>query len=118
MGVKFVETSLRDGHQSLFATRMTTEDVLLALEEIDKAGYHLSKSGAGQLSMPVCGFERGSMGKAPAGPLSAKTRNCRCFSAARTCSDTSIIPTISSKFVEKSLANGIDIIRVFDALND
>ena len=30
MGVKFVETALRDGHQSLFATRMTTDDVLLA----------------------------------------------------------------------------------------
>ena len=31
MGVKVVETALRDGHQSLFATRMTTDEVLLSL---------------------------------------------------------------------------------------
>ena len=40
MGVKIVDTVLRDGHQSLFATRMDTEEVLSALEELDKAGYH------------------------------------------------------------------------------
>ena len=40
MGVKFVETALRDGHQSLFATRMTTDEVLLALKELDQVGYH------------------------------------------------------------------------------
>ena len=40
MGVKVVETSLRDGHQSLFATRMTTDEVLLALSELDKAGFY------------------------------------------------------------------------------
>ena len=37
MGVKIVETALRDGHQSLFATRMTTEEVCSALEELDNA---------------------------------------------------------------------------------
>ncbi|MBQ7275854.1 MAG: hypothetical protein IJS58_01265, partial [Bacilli bacterium] len=40
MGVKIVETALRDGHQSLFATRMNTEEVLCALEELDNAGYY------------------------------------------------------------------------------
>ena len=40
MGVKIVDTCLRDGYQSLFATRMTTEEVLLAIEELDKVGYH------------------------------------------------------------------------------
>ena len=40
MGVKVVETALRDGHQSLFATRMTTDEVLEALPELDKVGYH------------------------------------------------------------------------------
>ncbi len=40
MGVKIVETGLRDGHQSLFATRMNTEEVLLALKELDQVGYH------------------------------------------------------------------------------
>src|SRR5574344_3062553 len=40
MGVKIVATCLRDGHQSLFATRMNTEEVMCALEELDKAGYY------------------------------------------------------------------------------
>ena len=40
MGVKIVETSLRDGHQSLFATRMTTEEVLSVVKEIADAGYY------------------------------------------------------------------------------
>ena len=40
MGVKIVDTCLRDGHQSLFATRMTTDEVLCALSELDKAGYY------------------------------------------------------------------------------
>ena len=40
MGVKIVETSLRDGHQSLFATRMTTDEVLSVAKEIDEAGFY------------------------------------------------------------------------------
>ena len=40
MGVKIVETSLRDGHQSLFATRMTTEEVVSVAKELDEAGFH------------------------------------------------------------------------------
>lgn len=40
MSVKIVETSLRDGHQSLMATRMTTKDILKIVPELDKAGFH------------------------------------------------------------------------------
>lgn len=40
MGVKIVETSLRDGHQSLFATRMTTDEVISVAKELDDAGYY------------------------------------------------------------------------------
>ena len=38
--VKFVETSVRDGHQSLFATRMNTEEVVSLAQIYDKVGYH------------------------------------------------------------------------------
>ena len=38
--VKITETVLRDSHQSLIATRMTTEEMLPILEELDKVGYH------------------------------------------------------------------------------
>ena len=40
MGVKITDTTLRDAHQSLLATRMRTEDMLPIAEEIDSAGYH------------------------------------------------------------------------------
>ena len=40
MGVKIVDTCLRDGHQSLIATRLTTEDILPVAELLDKAGFY------------------------------------------------------------------------------
>ena len=48
MAVKITETILRDAHQSLIATRMTTEQMLPIIEKMDKVGYHsvdLYKSG-------------------------------------------------------------------------
>ena len=38
--IKIVETVLRDGHQSLIATRMTTEQMLPIIEKMDQVGYH------------------------------------------------------------------------------
>ena len=38
--IGITETAIRDGHQSLLATRMRTEDMIPALEEMDAAGYH------------------------------------------------------------------------------
>ena len=38
--IKITDTSLRDGHQSLWATRMTLEDMQPILEKLDKVGYH------------------------------------------------------------------------------
>ena len=40
MGVKITETILRDAHQSLIATRMTTEQMLPIVDKMDKVGYH------------------------------------------------------------------------------
>ena len=40
MGVKITETVLRDAHQSLVATRMTTDDMLPIVEKLDQVGYH------------------------------------------------------------------------------
>lgn len=39
-GVKITETSLRDGHQSLMATRLTTAEILPIVEKMDRAGYY------------------------------------------------------------------------------
>ncbi len=40
MKLKITETSLRDGHQSLIATRMKTDEILPILEKMDKVGYY------------------------------------------------------------------------------
>ena len=49
--VKVVETILRDAHQSLIATRMSTEQMLPIIEKLDKVGYYAVESGAVLLSM-------------------------------------------------------------------
>lgn len=56
MGIKIVETSLRDGHQSLIATRMTTDEILSVIDDMDNIGYYALKSGAEPLSIPACVF--------------------------------------------------------------
>ena len=45
--VKIVETVLRDAHQSLPATRMTTDQMLLIVDKMDKVGYHAVECGGG-----------------------------------------------------------------------
>ncbi|MGB4695776.1 MAG: oxaloacetate decarboxylase subunit alpha [Bacilli bacterium] len=120
MGVKFVETSLRDGHQSLFATRMTTEDVLLALEEIDKAGYHALEVWGGATFDACLRF----LNEDPWERLRQVRAVCKNTKLQMLLRGQNLLgykhysDDIVEKFVEKSLANGIDIIRVFDALND
>ncbi len=47
MGVKITETILRDAHQSLIATRMTTEEMLPVLEALDKIGYNALEAWGG-----------------------------------------------------------------------
>ena len=52
--VKIVETVLRDAHQSLLATRMTTDQMLPIVDKMDKVGYYAVNAGAALLLMPAC----------------------------------------------------------------
>ena len=52
MGVKIVDTCLRDGHQSLIATRLSTADILKVATHLDKAGYHALEVWGGATSVP------------------------------------------------------------------
>ena len=54
MGVKIVDTSLRDGHQSLIATRLSTKDILPVAELLDKAGYHALEVWGGATFVILC----------------------------------------------------------------
>ena len=120
MGVKIVETALRDGHQSLFATRMNTEEVLCALEELDNAGYYALEVWGGATFDACISFlnedpwERLRKVKA----VCKNTKLQMLFRGQNILGYHHYADDVVDKFVELSLKNGIDIIRVFDALND
>ena len=120
MGVKIVETALRDGHQSLFATRMNTDEVLLALEELDKVGYHAIEIWGGATFDACLRF----LNEDPWERLRAAKKICKntklqmLFRGQNILGYRHYADDVVEKFVEKSLKNGIDIIRIFDALND
>ena len=120
MGVKVVETSLRDGHQSLFATRMNTDEVLLALEELDKVGYHAIEIWGGATFDSCLRF----LNEDPWERLRKARKICKntklqmLFRGQNILGYRHYADDVVEKFVEKSIKNGIDIIRIFDALND
>ena len=120
MGVKVVETSLRDGHQSLFATRMNTDEVLLALKELDQVGYHAIEIWGGATFDACLRF----LNEDPWERLRKARKVCKntklqmLFRGQNILGYRHYADDVVEKFVEKSIKNGIDIIRIFDALND
>ena len=120
MGVKVVETALRDGHQSLFATRMTTEEVLLALKELDQVGYHAIEIWGGATFDACLRF----LDEDPWERLRKVRKVCKhtklqmLFRGQNILGYRHYADDVVEKFVQKSIQNGIDIIRIFDALND
>ena len=120
MGVKIVDTCLRDGHQSLFATRMTTDEVLLALKELDQAGYHALEVWGGATFDSCLRF----LNEDPWERLRKIRKVCKntklqmLFRGQNILGYRHYADDVVEKFVEKSIKNGIDIIRIFDALND
>jgi len=120
MAIKIVETSLRDGHQSLMATRVTTPEILSVVEEIDNAGFHALEVWGGATFDSALRFlnedpwERLRL-------IRAKAKNTKLQMLLRgqnILGYKNYADDVVEKFVEKSIENGIDIIRVFDALND
>ena len=120
MGVKIVETALRDGHQSLFATRMNTDEVLLALKELDQVGYHAIEIWGGATFDACLRF----LDEDPWERLRKAKKVCKntklqmLFRGQNILGYRHYADDVVEKFVEKSIKNGIDIIRIFDALND
>ncbi len=120
MGVQVVETALRDGHQSLFATRMTTDEVLLALAELDKVGYHAIEIWGGATFDACLRF----LDEDPWERLRKVRKVCKntklqmLFRGQNILGYRHYADDVVEKFVQKSIENGIDIIRIFDALND
>lgn len=118
--IKITETVLRDAHQSLIATRMTTEQMLPIIEKMDKVGYHAVECWGGATFDASLRFlkedpwERLRM-------LRAGFKNTKLqmlFRGQNILGYRHYADDVVEYFVQKSIANGIDIIRIFDAFND
>ena len=120
MKVKITETAFRDAHQSLLATRMRTRDMVPIIEEMDKVGYHAIEAWGGATFDTCIRFlnedpwERLRILKEnfTETPLQMLLRGQNLLGYKHYADD------IVTKFVEKSYENGIDIFRIFDAMND
>lgn len=118
--VKITDTTLRDAHQSLWATRMRTSDMLPVLEQLDAVGYH-SLEVWGGATFDVC---MRYLNEDPWERLRAIKRNVKRTPLQMLLRGQSVVgyqhypDDVVIAFVHKMVENGIDIIRVFDALND
>jgi pyruvate carboxylase subunit B len=118
--LKITDVTLRDGHQSLFATRMRTEDMLPIAAQMDKAGfYSLEVWGGATFDVPTRflnedPWERLSKIKklAPNTPLQMLLRGQNLVGYRNYADD------VVSAFVHHAAETGVDIFRIFDALND
>ena len=118
--VKIVETVLRDAHQSLLATRMSTEKMLPIVDKMDKVGYYAVECWGGATFDASLRFLKEDpwerLRKLRAG--FKNTRLQMLFRGQNILGYNHYADDVVEYFVQKSIANGIDIIRIFDCLND
>lgn len=118
--VKITETILRDAHQSLIATRMPTELMLPIVEKMDKVGYHSVECWGGATFDACLRFLKEDpwerLRKLRAGFKNSKLQML--FRGQNILGYNHYADDVVEYFVQKSIANGIDIIRIFDCLND
>ncbi len=118
--IRFTETILRDAHQSLIATRLNTNEMLPVLELLDKAGYHSLEMWGGATFDSCLRY----LGEDPWERLRIIRKNVKKTNLQMLLRGQNLLgykhysDDIVELFVRKSIENGIDIIRVFDALND
>ena len=114
------ETALRDAHQSLIATRMTTEEMLPILDKMDKIGYYSLECWGGATFDSCLRF----LNEDPWQRLRTIRDHCKktklqmLFRGQNMLGYRHYADDVLDYFVQRSVANGIDIIRIFDALND
>ena len=120
MSVKIVDTALRDGSQSLIATRLTTDEILPVAKVLDKAGYYALEVWGGATFDSCLRF----LDEDPWERLRAIRKACphtklqMLFRGQNILGYKPYADDVVEYFVQKSIANGIDIIRIFDCFND
>src|SRR5574344_1890742 len=118
--VKIVETVLRDGHQSLAATRMRISDMLPVLEQLDDVGYYALEAWGGATFDACLRF----LDEDPWERLRTLRKHVKKTKLQMLLRGQNILgynhyaDDVVKEFVNRSVDNGIDIIRIFDALND
>lgn len=116
----FTETVLRDAHQSLVATRMSTNQMLPILDTMDDAGYFALEAWGGATFDACLRF----LNEDPWERLRTIKKHVKKTKLQMLLRGQNLLgykhysDEIVEKFIKKSIENGIDIIRVFDALND
>ncbi len=118
--VKIVETVLRDAHQSLLATRMSTEQMMPIVETMDKVGYYAVECWGGATFDASLRFLKEDpwerLRKLRAGFKNTKLQML--FRGQNILGYNHYADDVVEYLVHKSIANGIDIIRIFDCFND
>ena len=118
--ILLTDVTLRDAHQSLIATRMTTEEMLPILEKMDKVGFYSLECWGGATFDACLRF----LNEDPWDRLRTIREKCpntklqMLFRGQNMLGYRHYADDVLEYFVQKSVANGIDIIRIFDALND
>lgn len=120
MGVKITDTTMRDGHQSLLATRMRTEDMLPIAERMDAVGFHSVEVWGGATFDTALRFLREDpwdrlrelKKRFKKTPLQMLLRGQNVVGYRHYADD------VVERFCELAVKNGMDIFRIFDALND
>ena len=118
--IRITETALRDAHQSLIATRMTTEDMLPILDAMDKIGYYSLECWGGATYDACLRF----LNEDPWQRMRTIRDHCpntklqMLFRGQNMLGYRHYADDCVAYLVQRSIANGIDIIRIFDALND
>ncbi len=118
--IGITETILRDAHQSLIATRMSTEQMLPIIEKMDQVGYHSVECWGGATFDASLRFLKEDpwerLRKLKAGFKNTKLQML--FRGQNILGYNHYSDDVVEYFVQKSIANGIDIIRIFDCFND
>lgn len=118
--ILITETVLRDAHQSLLATRMSTADMLPILDKLDKVGFYSLECWGGATFDSCLRF----LNEDPWERLRTIRDHCpntklqMLFRGQNMLGYRHYADDVLEYFVQRSVANGIDIIRIFDALND
>lgn len=118
--IRFMETVLRDGQQSLIATRMPTSDMLPIIKTLDEAGYHSLEMWGGATFDSCLRF----LNEDPWERLRQIRKQVKNTKLQMLLRGQNLLgyknyaDDVVTEFVTKSVENGIDIVRIFDALND